>query len=475
MSSEQLPEELLQQILWCLKIDVYSQDSADDNLAARMTLLSCMVANSTLHRLAEPVLYHSIQQRQLTRLVQRFVRRPGLASLVRELRDSEAESHERSTERLPDIQAWTEENIELCGFWGRPYEMPTIGLISLMCTRLETFVLERNDSDSTFPCGEFLAECTEWYQKSQNGIETPLGALRTFVMQPGPRYQDHISEFDDSWLPGLMFLPNIERIEIAELKIYDFELPDSTSNLRSLTIGSPMTNGIGTGYPYQFPVSIVLERLLVKCPLLHYMDLTFHSDPGEEDDYWDSPGYVLSNYGSSLRALHLHNPYGVRMPDHEGKPIDLVTMTNLRTLTLPVNAILPSRSSPRSTSISDPERQPNLIVGEYASSLIHDNSRDNEDRPGGIQGAEEGCGPAFVALMDIMPPNLAQLTIVDKTCHPHDVARLDWDLWKMIISPHFESLRAVRLQRDQTTNEQMNGPRWEVQRQAGCWKVSRRI
>ena len=474
MAFKRLPEELLQQILWCLKIDVYSHNSANDNLAARLALLSCMVANSTLHRLAEPVLYHSIQQRQLTRLVQRFARRPGLASLVREFRDCEAESHERSTERLPDIQAWTEKNIELCRFWGRPYEMPTIGLISLMCTRLETFVLERNDSDLTFPCGEFLAGCTEWYQKSQNGIGTPLGALRTFVMQPGPRYQDHISEFDDSWLPGLMFLPNIERIEIAELKIYDFELPDSTSNLRSLTIGSPMTNGIGTGYPYQFPVSTVLERLLVKCPILQYLDLTFHSNPDEGDDYWISPGYVLSNYGASLRALHLCNPYGVRMPAHEGKPINLVTMTNLRTLTLPINAILSSRCSPRSTSVSGTGRQPDHIDGEYASSLIHDNSRDNEDRLRGIQGAEEGCEPALVARMDIMPPNLARLTIVDNTCHPHDVARLDWDLRKIMLSPRFESLRAIRLQRDQTPNEQMNGPGWEVQRQDGCWEVSRR-
>jgi hypothetical protein len=473
MASQQLPEELLQQIMWYLKLDVYNDNLADDNLTTRMTLLSCMIANSVLHRLAEPVLYHSINQHELTRLVQCFTRRPRLAGLVRELRDREGESHKRLTEKLPDIQAWTEENFELCRGWGRPYEIPTIGLVSLMCTRLETFILERNDADLTFPCGDFFAECTEWYHEPQTGFGTPLGTLRTFIMQPGPRYQDHMSEFDDSWLPGLISLPKIEKIELAELKMYDFEVPDSTSSLQSLTIGSSTVDGLG--YTGQLALSIVLERLLVKCPMLKYLDLTFHSDPDEGDDHWNLLGYMLSNHGLSLRTLHLYNPYKVVMPAYDGAPINLAAMTNLRTLTLPGNAILPSRWTRSSISASHPERQSDSVDRGSISSLINDNSQDGDDNPGNRNGLDKGFDPASVSLTDVLPPNLTQLTIVDNTTLSSNVARLDVELQKIMLSSRFERLEVVRLRRDQARAEHMMGPDWEMHRQDNYWKVSRRL
>jgi hypothetical protein len=474
MTSRKLPEELLQQIMWCLKLDVYSANSVDDSLAKRTTLLSCMTANRILYRLAELVLYHSINQHELTRLVQCFIRRPRLAGYVRELRDRETESHKRSTGGMSDIDAWREENFGINELWGRPHVIPPIRLMLHMCTRLETLILERNDSDLTFPDGDYLTGCTELNLKSQASLETPLGTLRTFVMQLGSRYQDHTSEFDDSWLPGLMFLPNIERIQIAELKIYDFELPDSTSNLRSLTIGSSTRDGIGTGYSYQFPVSIILERLLVKCPLLQHLDLTFHSDPNQGDDYWDLPGYMLSNHGSSLRALHLRNPYEARKPANKGKPMNLATMTNLQILTLPVDAILSSRCSSRSTSASVPERQPGRIDGEYASSLIDDNSRDNDARSGDMPGLDEGSDPVSVFLTDVLPPNLTRLTIIDRMSLSIIVARLDWELGRVMLSPRFGRLEVIRLQRDQALTEHIMASDWAVQRQDGCWEVSRR-
>ena len=293
-------------------------------------------------------------------------------------------------------------------------------------------------------------------------------------MQPGSRYQDHVSDFDDSWLPGLISLPNIKRIQIAELKIYDFELPGTTSSLRSLTIGSSTTDGIGTGYAYQFPVSIILERLLVKCPLLQHLDLTFLSDPNQENDCWDSLSYMLSNHGLSLCALHLRNPYGVRMPAHKGKPMNLATMTNLQNLTLPVGAILPSQCSPRSTSTSVPERQPDRSDGDFASSLFDGDSRDNDDCSRGIPGLDEGFDPVSVTLMDVLPPNLTQFTIIDRISHPSDIARLDCELWRAMLSPRFAGLEVIRLQRDKALTEHMMAPDWKVRRQDGCWEVSRR-
>ena len=198
MASEQLPEELLQQIMWGLKLDVYSNASADDKLATRKTLLSCMLANSTLHRLAEPVLYHSISQLQLTRLVQCLIRRPKLAGLVRELRDCETTCHDKLAEGLHDIDAWREENIEICELWSRPYEIVAIGFVLSMCTRLETLVLEKDACDGNFPEGNFLEECTALFQKSQAQSGTTLAALRTLAMQPGAFYHFSMNEYDET-------------------------------------------------------------------------------------------------------------------------------------------------------------------------------------------------------------------------------------------------------------------------------------
>jgi len=469
MPSGQLPEELLQQILWHLRLDVYSDTSADDNLTTRKTLLSCMLANSTLRRLAEPTLYHSICQHELARLVQCFISRPRLAGLVRELRDRETDCHEQLSEGLHDIDAWREENIETCELWGRPYEIPPIGFVLLMCLRLETFVIERNACDLTFPHGDFFVECTSLHQQSQTDLGTPLGALRELVMQPGPDYQIAMNEYDDSWLPGLVLLPNIERIEVAELGLYDFEVPPSISSLTSLTVGSPIT--VDFGYTGHLALSVVLERLLSTCPALQYLDLTFHSQPNEGDDSWDSLGHILNNNGLALRVLHLYNPYEVVMPAHDGTPINLAGMANLRTLTLPCDAVLPSEWSPRHISSSLPARQADDTNVEDVSPQLDDILQDDESPP------EESFDPASVSLTVVLPPSLTQLAIVskDNTELSSNITRLDWELRKVMLSPHFSDLEIIRLWRDQTLTKHTVGPDWEVQRESSCWKLSRRM
>ena len=227
MASEQLPEELLQQIMWGLKLDVYSDASADDKIATRKTLVSCMLANSTLYRLAEPVLYHSISQQELTKLVQCFIRRPRLVGLVKELRNCDTVGHYQLPEGLHDIDAWREENIETCELWSRPYEIPAIGFVLLMCTRLETLVIVGNACDETFPDGYVLAEFTALFEKLSAESGTPLAALRTVVMQPGSNYLSCMNEYDDRWFPGIVSLPNIETIEVAELGMFEFEVSPS--------------------------------------------------------------------------------------------------------------------------------------------------------------------------------------------------------------------------------------------------------
>jgi hypothetical protein len=472
MATEQLPEELLQQIMWGLKLDVYSNTSADDKLATRKTLLSCMLANSTLHRLVEPVLYHSISQHELTRLVQCFIRRPKLAGLVRELRDCETSCHDPLPEGLNDIDAWREDNIDTCELWGRPYEIVAIGFVLLMCARLETLVLEKDACDATFPHGEFFEECTALYQKSRTQSGTPLVSLRTLIVQPGPSYQFSMNEYDDKWFAGLVFLPNIERTEIAELGMHSFEVPPSAgvSNLKSLTIGSSTTEDFG--YTGSLALSLVLERLLVKCPSLQHLDVTFHSDPNDGDDKWDTLCNMLNTHGLSLRKLHLRNPYGVVMPAADGEPINLAAMTNLRTLTLPGDAVLPSRYTTRRVSTSIFGYNLTTLSREDATSQSNITSRNVEDQTTCMEGSEESFDPAEVPLTEILPPNLTQLAIVDKTDLPSNVATLDRELRKVMSSPRFEQLESIQVWRVRKPNKLVVEVDWEARRENGCWEVS---
>lgn len=467
MASEQLPEELLKQIMWGLKLDVYSDTSADDKLATRKTLVSCMLANSTLRLLAEPVLYHSISQQELTKLVQCFIRRPRLVGLVKELRNCNTVGHDQLPEGLHDIDAWREENIETCELWTRPYEIPAIGFVLLMCTRLETLVIVGNACDETFPDGDVLAECTALYEKPSAGSDTPLAALRTLVMQPGSNYLSCMNEYDDRWFPGVVSLPNIETIEIAELGMYEFEVSPSISSLKSLTIGSSAMDGLG--FTGQIALSLVLEPLLVKCPMLQFLDLTFDNGPNEGDDHWGPLGCMLSNHGSSLRTLHLWNPNEVVNRANDGAPINLTAMANLRTLTLPADAILPSRRRPPFTfeQLADGMNRGQITMQP------NDYPPDDEDQPAGAHGSEEGSEPAIVSLMELLPSNLTELAIDDNTKLSSNVARLDRELGKIMLSPLFMDLETVRIWRHKAPTKHLKETGWEVQRDDGCWEMFR--
>ncbi|GAB7334193.1 hypothetical protein MBLNU13_g06253t1 [Cladosporium sp. NU13] len=128
-------------------------------------------------------------------------------------------------------------------------------------------------------------------------------------------------------------------------------------------------------------LSIVLERLLVSYPALQYLDVTFETAPNEGYDWWDALGSMLSNHASSLRTLHLHNPYGAVMPPEDGAPINLAALTHLRTLALPGNAILPSPYNKHGISTSLGEQQIDGSDSENVSSHLNGMSRDDGSQP----------------------------------------------------------------------------------------------
>lgn len=372
MTSKCLPEEILHYILWTLKLPVHGNASLDDDLITRRTLVACMLASSNLHRLAQPVLYHTIRQYELQRFVQTCIRRPDLAGLVRELRDCETGPHDDlSIDELDDIVAWREENIELCELWGRPYEITAIGFVLLICTRLETLVLENDVFSTSFPPGIFLAECAGLAQRARPRHTIPLAALRNFFTYETPNYESCIGEDeDDNWFPALLRLPHIETITLCELSGHGFDMPVPTpdgnymedgmgnpldephnpyrhdepemgvpwspSNLKHLTIGSPNDGG----HTAQIALGMVLTRLLRNCPLLESLDVTYVCGANEGSDDWSSLGRTLSSYGPSLREIHIHDPFEIVNPSQDGAPINLASMTQLRSFTLPIRALL---------------------------------------------------------------------------------------------------------------------------------------
>jgi hypothetical protein len=63
MSDQQLPEEVLQLIMWHLKpafdFSIDLPDGQSENEILRETLESCVLASETLRKLIEPVFYHT--------------------------------------------------------------------------------------------------------------------------------------------------------------------------------------------------------------------------------------------------------------------------------------------------------------------------------------------------------------------------------------------------------------------------------
>jgi hypothetical protein len=61
-----LPEEVLQSIVWQLKLSLgFDYDITDENRVLRKTLVSCMLSSRAFYRLAKPVLYYTINMENL--------------------------------------------------------------------------------------------------------------------------------------------------------------------------------------------------------------------------------------------------------------------------------------------------------------------------------------------------------------------------------------------------------------------------
>jgi hypothetical protein len=470
-----LPEELLQNILWQLKLS--TDDAArNENRVLTNTLLSCLLASRALNRLAKPVLYHTVNTANLFSLAHQLAHNPTLASQVRELSVDEHSSQyvgvmgksddrqwpEYLRDRLSACQScWTErhrrEEISTYGF-----RMPVANLILMVCTNIHTLVLHDKYAEPQAISHHFIEDCKDL---GYDDPKAPLASLRNVDL----RYPTVPTEFvyldDDEmepdfesegyvWFFWLVQLPQIESVTVHRLLKNSSDIPmPSSSGLKRLKLTDP-----------QVPLNTDrLEGILEAFSMLECLDATwkfsYMVERGVEwspDMEWAALGTAVTKHGSKLQKLRLDNPAIQFLP---GKPsttsLNLASLSDLRSLTLPVEALL-----------SEP-------AGEYSVPATHEAGHDDDDDDEfrNLHAPGHGINTPTSPLRQLLPHSLQRLRIIDDWHLWADAVRLDLELRDLILDPRFSELRSIRVRRKTPWSKHVKDLGWHEFRHGPYWNV----
>lgn len=410
MSNRELPEELLNQILNCLKPSLGPESGfRNEHALLQGTLFSWMYSSRDFYRLAEPVLYHTITSGDLHRAMENTeltpTRRNRMARLVRVLYADFRESHHIA--RLPGLP-----------------NLPIARLQVSMCTNLQLLVL----AISTYPRRVLPAKLLQGRDTLIPGLPNPnarLANLCRFEIRPIEYLRDDLDLDSDGWFLLLAKLPQMKNISVPTITERAFVPPrvqpstqeqtssqEQAPHLTSLALTSqPLTPGLLEAILQAFPT---LEELIVTWP-------TKGDIPPIAADIWHQLGQVLREHGLSLRKIHFQCK---RTP--RGSLINIASLRNLQSLALPIEAV-----------ISEP-------VGPYRATTTTGNASHEQFGPH----APGECVNTFtIPLSYLLPPNLRSLTITDDWNLWADVSRLDSQLRDLMRHPVFCELRLIRLRR----------------------------
>jgi len=473
-----LPEELLQNTLWRLKLSTDSHAAArDENRVLTNTLLSCLLASRTLNRLAKPVLYHTVNSGNLLTLAQHLVYHPTLASQVHELSVDERSydyvtvMDENDNREWPDYlrdrlsacrSCWTErhrpEEISTYGF-----SMPVASLVLMVCTNIHTLVLYDTSAEPQAISHYFIEDCMDLGYENSNA---PLAKLRnvdlrypTFPIEPAYLYDDETEPDHESegyvWFFWLAQLPHIESISVHRLLKNSSDIPmPSSSGLKLLKLTDP-------GVPLN---TDRLEGILEAFSMLECLDATWEfsyvAPQGAEwssDLEWAALGAAVTKHGSKLQKLCLDNPV---VDFFTGSPsttaMNLASLSHLRSLTLPLEALL---SSP---------------AGEYSvpapDEVSHDDDND-DDEFSDSHAPGHGVNTPTVSLCQLLPTSLQRLRIIDDWHLWADAIRLDMELRNLILDPQFSELRSIRVRRKLPWSKHVKDLGWHESRHKPYWNV----
>jgi hypothetical protein len=468
-----LPEELLENILWRLKLS--TDDAArDENRVLTNTLLSCLLASRTLNRLAKPVLYHTANAANLFSIVHHLAHNPTVASQVRELSVDEHSSQyvgvmginddrqwpEYLRDRLSACQScWTErhrrEEINTYGF-----RLPVANLILMVCTNIHTLVLHDKYAEPQAISHHFIEDCMDLGYDDPNA---PLASLRNVVLQY-PTVPTELVFLDDDemepdfesegyvWFFWLVQLPQIESVTVHRLlKNSSDILMLSSSSLKRLKLTDP-----------QEPLDTDrLEGILEASPMLECLDATwkfsYMVERGMEwspDIEWAALGAAVTKHGSKLQRLRLDNSAIHFLP---GKPsttsLNLASLNHLRSLTLPVEALL-----------SEP-------AGEYSVPATDEAGQDDDDEFRDLHAPGQGVNTPTASLRQILPHSLQRLRLIDDWHLWADAIRLDMELRDLLLDPRFSELRSIRIRRKIPWSKHVKDLGWHEFRHGPYWNV----
>jgi hypothetical protein len=473
MSDLHLPEEVLQLIMWHLRLafdfSIDFPDGESEHKILRKTLLSCSLASKTLRRLAEPVFYHTFTSDWLITALNPSPRHARLARRVRQLYVTDIDcqfefENGKPMEHGGIIDGFLERHKE-CPEYLRPYifrknpetahllerlhgipRVPAATLEFMMYTRLQDLVLADGAQAQRVLPSRFLQICAALAASSSEKITVPLVALRRFTIES--RYSD--KKLDDAmhldrndWIWDLARLPHIESICVLRiLNHFSTTSRPQTSNLKALTLTS-MT---------MFPEK--LRKILTMCPVLEDLHATWSADENSlfKNEYmWAHTGAALCHFGKSLRGIHFDAARSLFESTPRDALIDLIYLSHLTSLALPIEAVLSAPVGPYSISGNDQA----IIIPQ--------------------QKAGKGLETPTTPLNLILPSSLRHLRIMDDLNVRVDTPRLDKQLHDLMLDPDFSKLRSVSVRRTRRFTTHIRNDVWHDQKCPRFWRVMKRV
>jgi hypothetical protein len=438
-----LPEEVLQHIMWQLKLSLGSDYWVrEENLVPRKTLVSCLLSSRTLYRLAKPVLYHTINMECTRDLVPYFNQHPGLSDLVREISVTECGCCDHDFEGSREISESACTSSARCALG--------------YCTQIHTLDLETITQAPIVLPQLMLKEYIALALARPVDISVPLASLRNLTLGC-PAEFDEADRYDD-WLSISLRLPQIESLTLYEIgrKTRFTEMPPSS--LKSLTV--TMMDGL---------LLHKLDDVLKACPVLECLDMTLWS--GNEDDdipvrkTWTDVGRTLSLHGPNLRKISFDTRDHGWEPTEQNELINLASLSHLKSLTLPIEAIL-----------DEPEGEYVVPANEYevaapGYAVEPDEGLEDDDDFWALHPPGQGLNTPTTPLTQILPKSLRYLRIMDDFHLFADAVRLDLELRDLMLSPEFCELRTIRVRRKSPFSKHVENLGWRVKRREKYWQV----
>ncbi|KAM0712515.1 hypothetical protein Q7P37_011612 [Cladosporium fusiforme] len=458
MAIPTLPEELLQQIFWNLRLRLPPNElQRTENDRRKSTLHSCLLANRCFHRLALPVLYHSIEVLDINAFDRCHAQRPDLLHLTRGLFVFESR--------------YTAINDPITRSDDDPPEIISGVSVVTLFPRLERLIVQ--STQKYWHLTQSLLQCVKGGESRLANEAVPLSKLREFVVEP----------YDD-WLQGDRPSGRVSIIQWAEMLSL---MPQVTA-----FSGIIITFSRKFAMPREFPASIpthFLKRLaftssgfdthrlghiISASPALEHLDIEINKDSVGQVE-WDIFDKMLSPLCMSLRSLKLNVKearLGASAAEHPSL-IDLRSFSGLRTLTLPIEGIL---TEPQEYVVPDPDHEDGY--SQHATAYADDDEIlsefDSEDEFIETHKLCEGVNTPTIPITHILPSSIRRLRIIDDWNLWADTVRLDMQLRDLMTLPEFGELRFIAVRRPLSFTKHVRVEGWQIDESDPFWKVLRR-